>query len=526
MPIDYELIKGADNGNPPDSLREMYPKVNRNFNKTDQAIDELGDRVDTIIQGGGPDKDAELVDIRTPASEYTPLAPITTAGGMTRDMQEQFMSHKADVVQEFIDVNKKLSYRDKQVVSYASLLKKITEGTAIKVVCQGDSMTYGQDTVSGDKRPAMSDPTLDTSETRVQEQAGKTYPEALQEICNSTFGAGKVTVVNRGFSGDWVERSMTRWTVDPEADLHFIMLGTIDSATYPEIPVDVRQVITKYVTDMSKLVEQILDWGSAVVLLTPPKQSLDGSLILQMFRRALRGVGAKYDIPVIDSQDFLQAYPYSSVQSDGVHYNTEGYTSFGAKVAGVLASISSVYSPLRIHHMKTILPAQDDYGIAIRNGAVLGFEEHTIAPLGVGANANTGLMFKINAGTKYAFSFYAEEDNLVVTPIFNIASASTHLKFQLDFGIDPGSYVSPYPFGESSRGSISALVPKKEILYTTTLNRTNIYLEPANDVMDNSFHLPRRGLYTISVENTGSQNQAFIFGYFVRQYESIEPPTL
>lgn len=28
---DIELIKGADNGNPPDSLRQMYPKVNRNF---------------------------------------------------------------------------------------------------------------------------------------------------------------------------------------------------------------------------------------------------------------------------------------------------------------------------------------------------------------------------------------------------------------------------------------------------------------------------------------------------------------
>ncbi|MBU5670246.1 glycosyl hydrolase family 28-related protein [Paenibacillus brevis] len=33
MAEDFEKILGADNGNPPDSLRQMYPKVNRNFDK-------------------------------------------------------------------------------------------------------------------------------------------------------------------------------------------------------------------------------------------------------------------------------------------------------------------------------------------------------------------------------------------------------------------------------------------------------------------------------------------------------------
>lgn len=33
MAEEFEKILGADNGNPPDSLRQMYPKVNRNFDK-------------------------------------------------------------------------------------------------------------------------------------------------------------------------------------------------------------------------------------------------------------------------------------------------------------------------------------------------------------------------------------------------------------------------------------------------------------------------------------------------------------
>lgn len=63
------------------------------------AIDTIDERIDTIIQGGGPDKDAELVDIRTPDPSYTPQRTINVAGDMTRDMQAQFgaqLAEKAD----------------------------------------------------------------------------------------------------------------------------------------------------------------------------------------------------------------------------------------------------------------------------------------------------------------------------------------------------------------------------------------------------------------------------------------------
>lgn len=35
---DIEIINGADNGNPPDTLRQMYPKVNRNFQKLNSEV--------------------------------------------------------------------------------------------------------------------------------------------------------------------------------------------------------------------------------------------------------------------------------------------------------------------------------------------------------------------------------------------------------------------------------------------------------------------------------------------------------
>jgi len=62
------------------------------------AVQAVDNRVDQIIQGGGPDKDAELVDIRTPDPSYTPQRTINVAGDLTRDMQSQFVAHKAETV--------------------------------------------------------------------------------------------------------------------------------------------------------------------------------------------------------------------------------------------------------------------------------------------------------------------------------------------------------------------------------------------------------------------------------------------
>lgn len=63
-------------------------------------ITAVDNRVDEIIQGGGPDKDAELVDIRTPDPSYTPERTINVAGDLTRDMQKQFVAHLNEIASQ------------------------------------------------------------------------------------------------------------------------------------------------------------------------------------------------------------------------------------------------------------------------------------------------------------------------------------------------------------------------------------------------------------------------------------------
>jgi len=68
------------------------------INTIAQYAEETEARVDTILSEPDPNKDPELVDIRTPDPSYTPQRAINVAGDITRDMQEQFMSHKAETV--------------------------------------------------------------------------------------------------------------------------------------------------------------------------------------------------------------------------------------------------------------------------------------------------------------------------------------------------------------------------------------------------------------------------------------------
>lgn len=95
--VDIKKIEYADN------LRQGTDKINHNFEQVVDEIETVDERVDTIISGGGPDKDPELVDIRNPDPEYTPDGTITTAGGMTRSMQRSILgvaddlaAHKAE----------------------------------------------------------------------------------------------------------------------------------------------------------------------------------------------------------------------------------------------------------------------------------------------------------------------------------------------------------------------------------------------------------------------------------------------
>src|SRR5690625_4916016 len=98
-------------------------------------VQDVNDRVDNIIQGGSPDKDAEVVDMRHPDPEYHPKRPIQVAGDMMRDMQDQFTT-------QVRDIERQIRYRGKQSSYYSTVFQKLRLSQSIKITCMGDSLTY------------------------------------------------------------------------------------------------------------------------------------------------------------------------------------------------------------------------------------------------------------------------------------------------------------------------------------------------------------------------------------------------
>ena len=215
----------------------------------------------------------------------------------------------------------------------AQFLRSLRKGSPVTIACMGDSMTYGHDTSSSDRRSADATPCDDGSRHSFT-RASITYPEALQKYLNKIY-ANNVTVTNRGYSGDYVKKGIERWNKKHNANLTIIMYGTNDSrASY--VPVEYRGNIEEYLKWYEQAIIREILWGKAVIIFSPPKVQSFGDLDIDTFANGLIQLCEKYNVPCIDTELFT--INYNNINSDGVHFNGVGYEIFGMKSASVFVA--------------------------------------------------------------------------------------------------------------------------------------------------------------------------------------------
>ncbi|WIC40000.1 minor tail protein [Gordonia phage Dakiti] len=341
-------------------------------------------------------------------------------------------------------------------------MKKLRLGQPVKIVCRGDSTTYGHDTVSSDRVPAPV-VTLPDGTSPVFTRSPNPFPQAMQTFLNQTYGE-IVTVENQGHSGDWVQRGMTRWLNNVNADITVISYG-INDALATGVPEEIRGNISSYIEATEQMILRDLAWGSAVVLMAPIRQrGPAGSPDVDAYRNALRGLAASYGLPLIDTEDFLATAPWDC-WSDGNHLNTKGNGIMGARLAALFVG----EGPL---NKKVLEPGGKLLGRPTLDNVVLRGAIQTSAG-GFGtprdeATMTNGLAVGFQGGGTTAldgvatWSFYTESPDVVLIPWSYIngnhpGELGAQISYELDFAVEQGQnyHVDVATPGEGGNGALA-----------------------------------------------------------------------
>jgi hypothetical protein len=272
------------------------------------------------------------------------------------------------------------------------------------------------------------------------------------------------------------------------------MYGTNDSRA-AWVPADIRGSIDQYIQWYEQLIIRQILWGKAVVIITPPKIKKADEPNIRPYTRALKLLGEKYGVPVIRGDLFSANYS-SSIYSDDVHFNEQGYRLFASKVAAFL--IGGLNNGISVTSGDSLLSRPDIDSIVYFGGAVFGTAPGAETPDETVPGQNiVGLADGLGKGVVY--SFYASENDMVVLPVYY--SASKQCQITLDFNtVTPDNNFDT--FVDMPISSNDALV--KEILYNLPVNSPKLqdFVKASTDsTQPPVIRMPEKGWHTIKIEN-------------------------
>lgn len=309
--------------------------------------------------------------------------------------------------------------------------KVARDSAPITFVCRGDSLTYGEDTVFGGT-PVDPTPTP-AGRVHTKTRAATVYPYALQGYLQQMF-TSTVTVINQGYSGDNTKLGWGDWFNNVGSDMTIIMYGTNDAAE-GNLP---YQSISDFVLYYKKIIARELLKGAAVVLITPPpqKQYSANVRLLDAYREAVFNIGEQYGIPVLDGVEVFYGID-SSRFSDNVHMRDEGYKYLAARLSAFL--ISKFNNPTRVKSGSNVNVRSFETSMKLKDGA-WGIQMAKAGQFSPPLTSFDGgyVVESSTLGNKVFISFYAEQDDIIMTP--SVAFANSTLSVELDFGLPQSQY--------------------------------------------------------------------------------------
>ncbi len=308
------------------------------------------------------------------------------------------------------------TYRVKNLKLLGLANKKLKSGDDLKIVCVGDSITAGYDVNSTDKVPA------DNGDWATH--APIQYPLQVQNQLNF-YTSSLTKVINRGYSGDTAKACFNRWNTNPNAHVAHIMLGINDAATGSGTTFD------EYLDYMERLIKRYVDWGCGVVLHTVTAKTFNNvDDPSTHFTQSLRTLAEVYGCPIFESEEVHQFRLFSSVYSDGTHFNKAGYALYGDAVVSFILSGGWVGQYRKINSLTNIQTGRSTDGIGFfSKNAILG----TDLKNSYLTNGSLGRIPKKEKGI-ISYHFYMDCDIANISVIGNITDCLVSISRQYGGG--------------------------------------------------------------------------------------------
>ena len=317
-----------------------------------------------------------------------------------------------------------LNDRYKQQMLLSNFLVKLENNESVKIICMGDSLTYGQNTSESNKRPANSDPTLDPNSPTGFEQANTTYPEYLKDLLVNFYGSNKSispTVVNRGVCGHTAQWGFQQWGDKKiTGDVVIICYGNNDS--------NKNVSPTDYIKYLEKIILKYESWGIPSILLVPPRMKTTSEDKFRGYKNAIRNLGSAYGVPILDGDQFHFGYQSSDIfDTDLVHFTELGYKIIANRVFSALIQLTKK----NIVKDKTMLFPYADRNSYYKKGAV--WEQVAGNGLVLNNTNNNTMAIVVGGGGKVTFPIYTDE-MLTFIPLFT-KTGNGKVKISINTGI-------------------------------------------------------------------------------------------
>lgn len=396
--------------------------------------------------------------------------------------------------------NKKLKFKEMESNALTKAYKKINGNSTFSICCYGDSLTYGTDNWSVDKITPATTPIPDGT-THTETRGSRQYPSVLEEKLNSVYGSGKVTVINRGYGGDYVERALSRWlpkTHPAGTDICIMGYGTNDSRS-PNCPYAGN--VDHFLKFYRELIEIELINGSAIVLMTPPKMRQGDDVNVQCFDIAVQHLAKEYNLPLIIGDELLSNYDVSYM-SDQTHPNGKGYEIMGAIIASCFIG-NGIFDMIKVSDDSTLLTRKQIDSIYFNSDVAKISSQYYETPQEI--ELSKGIAIQLTAGNKATYSFYAEKE-LIVIPCLNINYDNSIAKLTLDFAVNqPTKSFTTYPDYKYDVQDRAILPSTVQYNKTGTGSASRIFLK---EIIKNNLDkliISKKGWHTITIEAVGDR---------------------